>query len=78
MIERLARETKMEWSIHEETNEPYGNGENYFYWVEPFNDQFKLQWANMFTACAPEKTYSLDALIEKINKLEGYRVKHEI
>jgi hypothetical protein len=74
MIERLQRETKMKWAIHEETLEPFANGDNYFYWVEPFNDGYKLQWANMFVARSPERVMSFDELVSKINRLEGFIV----
>jgi len=71
MIKRLNKGTKLDWQIHQDTQEPWASGDNYSYWVEPFQDGFKLQWANMFVACAPERVMSFDELIAKINKLEG-------
>lgn len=71
MIKRLNEATKLDWQIHQDTNEPWANGENYSYWIEYFNDGYKLQWANMFADCAPERVMSFDELVVKIKKLEG-------
>lgn len=71
MIKRLKEATKLDWKIHQDTNDPWATGDNYSYWVEYFNDGYKLQWANMFAAFAPEKTLTFEQLTKKINTLEG-------